>query len=166
MHYSGKEGRPSSTFVGALRSAAARALSARSFGRFFVVGIVNTLVGITVFPILYWLFIGYAGINTLLAVSYVLCTLSAFGLHKIVTFESRGRTHVEGPKFFLLSGFTFLLNLALLNGLLHVIPIHPVVLQTVIAILLQIGNYLIMNRLIFVTAAVSPAKRRAKEKRP
>lgn len=152
--------------LAALRWAAGRALSARTFGRFFVVGIVNTLVGITVFPILYWAFIGYAGINTLLAVSYVLCTLSAFGLHKIVTFESRGRTHVEGPKFFLLSGFTFVLNLALLNGLLHVIPIHPVILQTAIAILLQIGNYLIMSHLIFVTDAIAPAKPRAKEDRP
>lgn len=143
-----------------------RMLRARSFNRFLIVGIVNTLVGIAVFPVLYWLFIPYAGINALLGISYVLCTLSAFGLHKIVTFESRGRTHVEGPKFFLLSGLTFLLNLALLNGLLPVIPIHPVILQTAIAILLQIGNYLIMNHLIFVTDAVSPAKPRAKEDRP
>jgi putative flippase GtrA len=148
-----------------IRFAVRRMLKARSISRFFVVGIVNTLVGITVFPILYWLFIGYAGINSLLAVSYVLCTLSAFGLHKTVTFESRGRTHVEGPKFFLLSAFTFMLNFALLNGLLYAVPVHPVILQTAIAILLQVGNYLIMNRLIFVTAG-SPAKPRAKEKRP
>lgn len=135
-----------------MRSLVRRMFAARSFGRFLVVGVVNTVVGITVFPILYWLFIQYLEINVLLGISYVIGTLSAFGLHRLVTFESRGVTRVEGSKFFMLSGLTFLANLVLLNGLLPFLQLHPIILQTAIAIALQVGNYLVMSRLIFVPA--------------
>ncbi len=156
--------RPSSHFLGEMRSRVQRLLTARSAGRFLIVGSVNTLVGFAAFPILYWLFISQVGINTLLATSYISCTLFAFWLHKIFTFESRGRAHIEGPKYFALSGLTFFLNLLLLNGLLRVTSFHPIVLQMGIAIALQLGNYLIMNHLIFVSAdAASGTKERSKK---
>jgi putative flippase GtrA len=101
------------------------------------------------FPLLYWLCGGKPGINTLLVISYALCTLSAFLLHRFVTFRSRGASHIEGARFLVLTGIIFALNLALLNATLPFFPAHPIILQTIIIVCLQIGNYAGLNRLVF-----------------
>lgn len=128
----------------------------RSLSRFLVVGLINTAVGVLLFPILYHFFSELVSFNVLLAISYVLCTLSSFLLHKFVTFKSQGNAWREGGKFALLSGVTYLLNLLALKLLLPVLPWHPVLVQTVIAVMLQAGNYFGMNRLVFVSLTSIP----------
>ncbi len=128
----------------------------RSLSRFLVVGIINTLVGILLFPLLYWVFGSSIAFNLLLAISYVLCTLSSFLLHKYVTFKSQGSALTEGIKFAILSGFTYILNVIILQVVLPLLPWHPVLVQTVIAVMLQTGNYLGMNRLVFASLSSLP----------
>lgn len=126
-------------------------LKPRSLSRFLIVGLINTMVGVLLFPLLYYFLNSLLSFNLLLAISYALCTASSFLLHKFVTFKSRGNTWREGIKFALLSSITYLLNLIALKFLLPLLPWHPVLVQTAIAIMLQAGNYLGMNRLVFAS---------------
>lgn len=123
----------------------------RSISMFMLVGIFNTAVGVLLFPLLHWFFGTLVSFNLLLGISYVLCTLSSFLLHKYVTFKSKGSTLSEGIKFATLSGVTYLLNLVILHICLPLVPLDPVLVQTVIAVLLQTGNYFGMNRLVFAS---------------
>ena len=123
----------------------------RSISMFLMVGVFNTLVGVLLFPLLYWMFETSIPFNVLLAISYVLCTLSSFLLHKYITFKSQGSAVTEGIKFAVLSGFTYLLNVIILQVALPLLPWHPVVVQTIIAVALQAGNYFGMNRLVFAS---------------
>lgn len=130
-----------------------RLFHVRSFGRFLVVGVVNTGIGLSTFPALFWLFYPTVGINSLLAISYIFCTIFSFGSHKVVTFASRDATIPAGIKFFLLSGATYVINLLLLNALLWAVSAHPIILQTSIAVGLQLLNYHVSSYLVFPNSA-------------
>jgi putative flippase GtrA len=121
----------------------------RSLSRFLSIGLLNTLVGVSVFPLLYWVIGPTLNVNVILSVSYIFCTIFAFTAHKFVTFRSQGRTHVEGARFFIVSGVTYLLNVGLLNATLPLTPSHPVLLQLGIAIALQIFNFFILGKIVF-----------------
>ena len=121
----------------------------RSLSRFLSIGLLNTIVGVSVFPLLYWMIGRTLDVNVILIVSYIFCTMFAFTAHKFVTFRSQGRTHVEGVRFFIVSGITYLLNVGLLNAALPLTPSHPVLLQLGIAVTLQIFNFFILGKLVF-----------------
>lgn len=134
-------------------------LRPRSFGRFVIVGGVNTLVGIGSFPLLYWLFNGRIGINALLVAGWIFSTSFAFTLHRLVTFKSSGAYHHEGAKFLLLSLIILGINLTVMNLMLHFTGVHPVLIQFVTSVALTVGlmifNFFGMKRFIF-TAAPKP----------
>lgn len=123
----------------------------RSISMFLMVGVFNTLVGVLLFPLLYWMFSDQLSFDLLLAISYVLCTLSSFLLHKYVTFKSKGSAVTEGIKFAALSGFTYVLNVIILHLVVPLLPWNKVLIQTIIAVALQAGNYFGMNRLVFAS---------------
>jgi len=121
----------------------------RSLSRFLSVGFLNTIVGVSVFPALFWIWGPGAHVNAILAISYVVCTLFAFASHRVVTFRSQGRVRVEGTRFLFVSGATYLLNVGLLNASLPLVPSHPIALQIGIALTLQIFNFFILSRIVF-----------------
>lgn len=125
-----------------------RAFAVGSFGRFGLVGAVNTLVGLGTFPLFYHLFPG-GGVNLLLVNSYVFCTIFAFTFHTFVTFKERGGLAKKALKYSGLSGMNYLANALALNLFLYLFPIYPVIPQLVIAILLQVANYQLMRRFIY-----------------
>lgn len=126
-----------------------RLFKPRSITRFFVVGCVNTLIGLSAFPILFLVLHGFFDIGVLLAASYFICTLIAFILHRTITFRSEGAAHREAIRYALLSALTYGINLILLKVSLAVFPHHPVILQSLLAVMFQLGNYIAMHRLIF-----------------
>ena len=123
----------------------------RSISMFLMVGVFNTLVGVLLFPLLHWMFGDVVSFDVLLAISYVLCTASSFILHKYITFKSKGSAISEGAKFAILSAVTYGLNLIILHAVLPLSTWHPVLVQTIIAVALQLGNYFGMNRLVFAS---------------
>ncbi len=134
---------------------ARRLLKPRSFGRFMVVGILNTIVGVITFPVLYALYGNKSTINLLLTVSSVLCAAFSYLTHRILTFESKGAYHVEIGKFGLLTLAIYLINLAVLNTVPMLTGVHPVVAQVattfVLAAALMLLNYFGMNWFVFAT---------------
>lgn len=132
-----------------------RTFAARSFGRFALVGGINTAVGLGTFPLLYHLF-PLAGVNLLLIASYVFCTTFAFIFHTFVTFEERGGLLKKASKYIGLCGMNYAVNAVALNAFLYVFPIYPVIPQLVIAVLLQVANYQLMRRFIYLGEAAEP----------
>jgi putative flippase GtrA len=128
-------------------------LRPRSFGRFAVTGVVNTIVGVGNFPLLYWLLGNLASVNALLIAGWLISTTSAFFLHKFVTFKSSGSYHKESVKFLILSLVTLGINLLVMNGVMYFTKAHPVLAQLVISVVLSaalmILSYLGMNHLVF-----------------
>ena len=128
-------------------------LRPRSFGRYFVVGVINTLIGVASFPLLYTLLGDRFGINPLLIFSWIACTGFAFLLHKHVTFRSSGTAHRESVKFFVLSFTILAINLVVLNLTMALTTANPVAVQIAtsltLAIVLMILNYLGLDRLVF-----------------
>ena len=132
---------------------ALRCMRPRSFGRFALMGGVNTLVGVGSFPALYWFLDRTFSVNVLLILSWIVSTAFAFISHKLITFESGGAYHWEGIKFFVLSLATLGINLLIMNIALSFTSFNPVVIQLVVSFVvaatMMILNYLGMNHFIF-----------------
>ena len=135
-----------------IQSLYARFARPRSFLLFLFVGGLNTIIGIGMFPLLYWRFSGL-GVNQLIFISYVLCTGIAFLTHRFITFQSNGTYRAEGTKFFILSTTLFLINISMMNLIMHFFATPPVPLQIgitlVLSCALMIANYLGMDRFVF-----------------
>jgi len=129
-------------------------LRPRSIGRFAVIGGLNTLVGIGIFPLLYWLLGKVLSVNALVVLGWTISTSFAFLTHKIVTFESKGKLHHEGVKFTILSLTTLGINLLVMNLALSFTTMNPVLIQILtsgaFAAIMLILSYLGMNYLIFL----------------
>jgi putative flippase GtrA len=125
----------------------------RSFSRFALVGVANTFIGVGAFPLLYWFFNPWCGVNILLVLSWIVTTVSAFLLHKLVTFQSAGRYRSEGAKFTVLSLVTLGANIGVMNLALHFTTLHPVTVQVglsiLVAVTLMIFSYFSMDKIIF-----------------
>jgi len=125
----------------------------RSFSRFAIVGVINTCMGIGLFPLVDWLTLHAIGHNRLLVITYILCAISAFLLHRFFTFESRGSYRHEITKYVILTSVTFAVNYILLNVSLRYVDMSVDLVQTLISsligITLMVANYLGLNHLVF-----------------
>jgi putative flippase GtrA len=124
-------------------------LAARSFGRFLLVGGVNTVVGFGDFPLLYLTVGGWAGYLPILVFCSVFNPLFSFMTHKYITFESRRPARSEIAWYLLFCGGAFIASwgfLALIDGWNRV---WFVLAQTGFNIFLTIANFVIFRRFVF-----------------
>ena len=125
----------------------------RSISRFAIIGVVNTAMGIGLFPAMNWLTDNQIEPNILLVISYVICTISAFILHRCFTFQATGSYQQEIVKYVLFSGLTLAVNALLLNVALHFLHlsanIAQVIISTVLSAALMIANYYGLNYFVF-----------------
>ena len=120
--------------------------------RFLIVGGINTLFGLSIYPLLLWasptLRIHYM---IGLAICQVVSLVFAFSTYKLAVFRTRGRLI---PEFAAFSSF-YLLNYAAnwlaLPLLVEVIGIKPVIAQTGFAAIVVVGSYFWHSRLTFRT---------------
>lgn len=120
-----------------------------TFLRFALVGGLNTLLGISLFPLLFWAIGDDVNMNLILVMSYVICTLFAFTMHKFVTFSSKGKSMQQGVKFISLTLVLLGINAVLLNAAIALTTLHPSIAQVIIAVSLQLGNYVVLKRFVF-----------------
>lgn len=123
--------------------------------RFLLVGAFNTVLGLGLFPLLYWLIGSWIGVTTLLTTTYIICGLTAFGLHRNITFASKGQVKSEGIKYLLVTVVMWGINVVLLNAAIRFTALSPALAQPIIAILLQVGNYVIFKHFVFSRAKPS-----------
>lgn len=116
-----------------------------------MVGITNTVAGVVVFAVLYWIFEG--PINVLLVINWIVNTLLGLVLHKILTFEVGGSLSKQLPKFFALSLLSLGTHIGVLSVVRAVVEINPVVVVLItnfaLAGVFMIINYFGMHRFIF-----------------
>lgn len=118
--------------------------------RFLIAGGVNTIVGLSVYPLLYIalepLGIGY--FQVLILSQFPSITFS-FITNKYFVFRTKGNLKREYIKFFTFYGFYFLLNLICLPLLVEVLKINPIISQTLFAIAIIMTSYFWHNAVTF-----------------
>jgi putative flippase GtrA len=124
--------------------------------RFLIAGMVNTAVGLAVYPILYLVFepMGMGYIQVLI-IAQVLCISFSFVSNKYFVFKTKGNLKKEYLKFFAFHGFYFALNLVCLPILVEAFKINPIISQTGFAIAVIMTSYFWHNAVTFKTARES-----------
>jgi len=117
---------------------------------------VNTVVGLAVYPILYLVFepIGMGYIQVLV-IAQVVCISFSFVSNKYFVFKTKGNLKKEYLKFFAFHGFYFALNLVCLPILVEAFKINPIISQTGFAIAVIMTSYFWHNAVTFKTARES-----------
>ena len=132
-----------------LRERVAASLAARSFGRFLLVGGINTVVAFGGFPLLYLTIGSRVGYLSILVFCSAFNPLFSFLMHKFVTFDSCGPAGPEIGRYLLFCIGAFLASwgfLASINGWSH---IWFLLAQFGFNIVLTIVSFVITRRFIF-----------------
>lgn len=124
--------------------------------RFLIAGMVNTVVGLAVYPLLYLALepIGMGYIQILM-IAQALCISFSFASNKYFVFKTKGNLKKEYLKFFAFHGFYFALNLVCLPLLVETLKINPIISQTGFAIAVIVTSYFWHNTVTFNTARES-----------
>lgn len=118
--------------------------------RFLMVGVLNTIVGLSVYPILYLLMfpVGFGYIEILMVAQF-LCITFSFISNKYFVFKTQGNFKKEYLKFFAFHGVYFLINLIALPVLVEVFEVNPIVAQTSYSLLIIVTSYFWHNAITF-----------------
>lgn len=131
-------------FAARLRSVSGRPL------RYVAVAAFNTLVGISIYPVLLWSVPHFREHYMLaLGIAQIICLIVAFSTYKLGVFRTRGRVWREIRDFLSFYALNYALNWALLPVLVEVGGIEPVIAQTLFIIVLMIGSYFWHSRITF-----------------
>jgi putative flippase GtrA len=120
--------------------------------RFLLAGGLNTVVGLSVYPILFFLLkplqLHYLLILTL---SQIICICFAFLTNKFLVFKTSGNYLKESGKFLTFHLVYYLVNLAVLPMLVELGGMNPVWAQSLFAVLVIITSYFWHSRITFHT---------------
>lgn len=110
--------------------------------RFLIVGGINTLVGLSIYPILYTLLkpIGFSYVEVLF-LAQAICITFAFFNYKYFVYKTKGGIKKEYIKFFMFYGLYFVLNLFFLPLMVEVIHINPIISQTFFSLAVTATSY-------------------------
>ena len=124
--------------------------------RFLLAGMLNTAIGLAVYPALYYL---AAPLKLhyliILAISQVLCIGFAFLTSKFLVFRTKGNYLKESGKFLTFHLTYFLVNLAALPALVEFAGMNPVWAQTLFAVLVIVTSYFWHSRITFSSTKVA-----------
>jgi putative flippase GtrA len=118
--------------------------------RYVAVGAVNTLIGLSAFPFLYWM-LGSLRIHYVfvLMASQVFCVTAAFSMYKFFVFKTAGNYLREFMKFTSFYLVYFLSSVALLPLLVELFGMHPLLSQLLISVGIIISSFFWHSRITF-----------------
>lgn len=118
--------------------------------RFLIAGGLNTVIGLSVYPILYYFLepLGVGYIQVLL-LAQIICITFSFISNKYFVFKTKGNIKKEYAKFFMFYGLYLVLNLICLPFLVEAIQISPIISQTFFSIAIIISSYFWHNFITF-----------------
>jgi putative flippase GtrA len=118
--------------------------------RFLMAGIVNTSVGLAMYPFLYLVLepmgVGYVAV---LVIAQVICITFSFWTNKYFVFKSKGDLRSEYIKFFSFHGLYFLINLIALPALVELVELNPMIAQAIFSIFIIVTSYFWHNAVTF-----------------
>lgn len=120
--------------------------------RFLFAGALNTVIGLSVYPILFFLLrpmrLHYLVILTF---SQIICISFAYLTNKFLVFKTSGNYLKESGKFLTFHLIYYLINLAVLPMLVEFGGMKPVWAQTLFAMLVIVTSYFWHSRITFYT---------------
>lgn len=124
--------------------------------RFLIAGGVNTLVGLSVYPALYFLLspLG-AGYIQVLFLAQIICITFSFMSNKYFVFKTKGNLKKEYAKFFMFYAIYLALNLICLPIMVEGLKMSPVIAQTLFSIAIVVSSYFWHNFITFKQARES-----------
>jgi putative flippase GtrA len=118
--------------------------------RYLIAGIINTVVGLAMYPALYLTLnpigIGYIEV---LVVAQLLCVTFSFVSNKYFVFKTQGNLKNEYIKFFSFHGLYFAVNLIALPTLVEILKLNPMIAQTFFSIFIIVTSYFWHNAVTF-----------------
>lgn len=133
-----------------IEKARAWVLRHQTKARFLLVGGFNTLLGLSLFPLLYWLLIP-RGLHYLEIwfFSQTICIFTAFLTNKYWVFRTSGNYKEEFFKFASFHFTIMLINLMALPLLVNLLDINPVIAQTLFALCVIFSSYFWYSQITF-----------------
>ncbi len=118
--------------------------------RFLMVGGFNTMLGLSLFPLLYWILIP-CGLHYLEIwfVSQTICICTAFLTNKFWVFRTSGNYKQEFVKFASFHLTILLVNFMALPLLVNLFEINPVIAQTIFALCVIVSSYFWYSQITF-----------------
>ena len=117
---------------------------------YLVVGGINTVIGLSAFPALYFLTKSYQlHYMVVLAISQVFCVTGAFFTNKYLVFRTQGNHLSEYLKFSAFYSAYFVINLIVMPILVEFAGMNPVKSQILISIGIIISSYFWHSKITF-----------------
>ena len=117
---------------------------------YLVVGGINTVIGLSAFPALYFLTKPYQlHYMVVLAISQVFCVTVAFFTNKYLVFRTQGNHLSEYLKFSAFYSAYFVINLIVMPVLVEIAGMNPVKSQILISIGIIISSYFWHSKITF-----------------
>lgn len=118
--------------------------------RFLVVGGFNTMLGLSLFPLLYWILIP-RGLHYLEIwfFSQTICIFTAFLTNKFWVFRTSGNYKQEFFKFASFHFTILLVNFMVLPLMVNLFEINPVIVQTLFALCVIVSSYFWYSQITF-----------------
>jgi putative flippase GtrA len=125
--------------------------------RYLLAGGLNTVVGLSVYPMLYYLASSLElHYLIILVISQLVCIAFSFLTSKFLVFRTSGNYRQEFWRFLTFHAFYFLLNLVVLPILVDFVGLNPVWAQTIFALLIIVSSYFWHSRYTFTSIKVLP----------
>ena len=116
------------------------------FKRFFIVGVLNTIVGYTIFGLLVYFEVYYL---LSLTISHVLGTIHSYLWNKFFTFKSKNKIRKEVLKFATIYTFIYLVNFLLLFLAVNVFRLNVYLSQIAILGFVIITSFVLQQKWAF-----------------
>ena len=118
--------------------------------RFILAGGLNTVIGLSVFPLLYLLMEKYkVHYMVVLCISQVIGVLFAYCTSKFLVFRTKGNYLAEFTKFVTFHLSYFVANLVALPLMVSGLALNPIVAQSIFAIAVIVSSYFWHSRITF-----------------
>lgn len=124
--------------------------SAVKFGRYLVIGMLNTLWGFVSYPIFYAL-LARTGVHYLviLAFNYAFNATVAYWLQKLLVFKTLGNVGREYARFLVLQAIFFGINVVFLPFVVAIFGLNPVIGQMLFIVVVAIGGFFWNDKITF-----------------
>jgi putative flippase GtrA len=116
------------------------------FLKFIIVGIINTLINISIMHLLLLLNIYYLIAS---ACGFILGLLSGFFLNFIWTFQQKSKFYEKLSKYFYINLLSLVFTLIIVFASKEVFALHPIFAQFLAIIMTTIINYYLISRYVF-----------------
>ena len=118
--------------------------------RFLIVGGVNTIVGLSIYPLLFIALSPFGiGYLQVLILAQIPSVTFSFITNKYFVFRTKGNLKKEYLKFFTFYGFYFFLNMICLPIFVEILKINPIISQTLFSIAIIVTSYFWHNAITF-----------------